>query len=93
MSPVTDAFQHIIEQAVESGVRKALNLSEATNRRLLTITEGATYLALSKREIYNMIATGDLDKTPDDSRSDFDNVFDFQTGLRPESLLAKDDAT
>ena len=60
MSPVTDAFQHIIEQAVESGVRKALNLSEATNRRLLTITEAAIYLALSKREVYNMIATGEL---------------------------------
>jgi excisionase family DNA binding protein len=60
MSPVTDAFQHIIEQAVEAGVRKALNLGEATNRRLLSITEAATYLALSKREVYNMIATGDV---------------------------------
>jgi excisionase family DNA binding protein len=57
---VTDAFQHLIEQAVEAGVRKALNLSEVTNRRLLSITEGATYLALSKREVYNIIAAGEI---------------------------------
>ena len=60
MSPVADAFQQVIEQAVEAGVRKALNLSEVTNRRLFSIEEGATYLALSKREVYNMIGTGDL---------------------------------
>jgi excisionase family DNA binding protein len=57
---VTDAFQHLIEQAVEAGVRKALNLSEVTNRRLLSITEGAVYLALSKREVYNIIAAGEI---------------------------------
>ena len=60
MSSVTDAFQHLIEQAVEAGVRKALNLSEVTNRRLLSITEGAVYLALSKREVYNIIAAGEI---------------------------------
>jgi excisionase family DNA binding protein len=60
VSGATDAFQKIIEQAVEAGVRKALNVSEATNRRLFSITEGAVYLGLSKREIYNMIAAGDI---------------------------------
>ena len=29
--------------------------------------------------VYNMIATGDLEKTPSDSRSDFNNVYDFAT--------------
>jgi excisionase family DNA binding protein len=81
MSPVTDAFQHIIEQAVESGVRKALNLSEATNRRLLTITEGATYLALSKREIYNMIATGDLPAVTHGRRKMLD-IHDLEEWIR-----------
>ena len=33
--------------------------------------------------VYNLIAAGDLEKTPSDSRSDFDNVFDFETALRP----------
>jgi excisionase family DNA binding protein len=56
----TDAFQHVIEQAVESAVRKALNVNEATKRRLLSAEEAATYLSLSKREVYNMIANGEL---------------------------------
>jgi uncharacterized repeat protein (TIGR04138 family) len=41
--------------------------------------------------IYNMIASGDLEKTPSDSRSDFDNVFDFDTALRPKLALAHDE--
>jgi len=36
--------------------------------------------------VYNLIAAGDLEKTPSDSRADFDNVFDFDRALRPESL-------
>jgi excisionase family DNA binding protein len=60
MSNTTDAFQQVIEQAVEAAVRRALNINDATNRRLLSIDEGAVYLSLSKREIYNMIATREL---------------------------------
>jgi excisionase family DNA binding protein len=56
----SDAFQQIIEQAVEAAVRRALNISEATNRRLLSIGETAVYLSLSKHEVYNMIATHEL---------------------------------
>jgi uncharacterized repeat protein (TIGR04138 family) len=41
--------------------------------------------------VYNMIAAGDLEKTPNDSRSDFDNVFDFATALRPKLALARDE--
>ncbi|HZW32911.1 MAG TPA: Minf_1886 family protein [Isosphaeraceae bacterium] len=41
--------------------------------------------------VYNLIATGDLEKTPSDSRSDFDNVFEFATALRPKLILARDD--
>jgi len=42
--------------------------------------------------VYNLIAAGDLEKTPSDSRSDFDNVFDFETALKPKNLLPADDA-
>jgi excisionase family DNA binding protein len=56
----TDAFQNVIEQAVESAVRKALNIRDVSNRRLLSIEEVAAYLSLSKREIYNMVATAEL---------------------------------
>jgi uncharacterized repeat protein (TIGR04138 family) len=36
--------------------------------------------------VYNLIDAGDLEKTPSDSRADFDNVYDFDRALRPESL-------
>jgi uncharacterized repeat protein (TIGR04138 family) len=43
--------------------------------------------------VYNMIAAGDLEKTPNDSRTDFDDVFDFVTALKPRfSLPANDPA-
>jgi uncharacterized repeat protein (TIGR04138 family) len=41
--------------------------------------------------VYNMIATGDLEKTPTDSRSDFDGVYDFAQAFRPKLALAHDD--
>jgi len=36
--------------------------------------------------VYNLIASGDLEATPNDSRADFDNVFDFDRALRPRTL-------
>jgi uncharacterized repeat protein (TIGR04138 family) len=41
--------------------------------------------------VYNMIAAGDLEKTPSDSRADFDNVYDFATALKPKLALALDE--
>ncbi len=41
--------------------------------------------------VYNLIASGDLEKTPSDARADFDNVFDFETALRRDYVLALDD--
>jgi uncharacterized repeat protein (TIGR04138 family) len=40
--------------------------------------------------VYNLISSGDLDKTPSDKRSDFDDVFDFATGFRPRFRLEDD---
>ena len=37
--------------------------------------------------VFNLIDSGDLDKTPSDKRSDFDDVFDFASALRPKSFL------
>ena len=42
--------------------------------------------------VYNLIAAGDLEKTPSDSRSDFNAVFDFETALKAKITLATDDA-
>jgi uncharacterized repeat protein (TIGR04138 family) len=43
--------------------------------------------------VYNLIAAGDLEKTPADARADFDNVFDFDSTLGPRSDVAGDEAT
>jgi uncharacterized repeat protein (TIGR04138 family) len=40
--------------------------------------------------VYNLIASGDLSKTPEDQRSDFDDVFEFEKALRPKSILGKE---
>jgi uncharacterized repeat protein (TIGR04138 family) len=41
--------------------------------------------------VFNMITAGGLEKMPSDSRSDFDDVFDFETALKPASFVAADD--
>ena len=41
--------------------------------------------------VYNLIAAGDLEKTPSDSRSDFDEVFDFEKALKSKFSLPADD--
>jgi uncharacterized repeat protein (TIGR04138 family) len=41
--------------------------------------------------VYNLIAAGDLEKTPEDSRDDFENVFDFETVFKPQSPMAADE--
>jgi excisionase family DNA binding protein len=56
----TDAFAEIIKSAVADGVRQALNIHDATNRRLLSVEQSAEYLNLSKREIWDMIAQHEL---------------------------------
>ena len=76
----SDAFQQVIEQAVEAAVRKALNISEATSRRLLSIEETAVYLSLSKREVYNMIATHELPAVTHGRRKMLD-VLDLNTWI------------
>jgi uncharacterized repeat protein (TIGR04138 family) len=40
--------------------------------------------------VYNLIATGAMEKTAADRRSDFDDVFDFDTAFRPEFVLDGD---
>ena len=40
--------------------------------------------------IYNLIGSGDLEKTPADSRADFDDVFDFEDALRRHYVVPLD---
>lgn len=41
--------------------------------------------------VYNLIASGDLEQAASDSRADFDHVYDFETALRRDYVLALDD--
>ncbi|WZO96024.1 hypothetical protein EP7_002997 [Isosphaeraceae bacterium EP7] len=41
--------------------------------------------------VYNLIASGDLEKTPNDSRTDFDDVYEFEAGLRQNYVMILDD--
>jgi excisionase family DNA binding protein len=59
-SSTADVFSQVITDAVKVAVREVLNISPATNRRLLSAQDAATYLSLSKREVYNMIANRQL---------------------------------
>ena len=40
--------------------------------------------------VYNLIDSGDLDTSSGDQRSDFDDVYDFETALRPRLFLGRD---
>lgn len=41
--------------------------------------------------VYNLIASGDLEKAPSDSRTDFDNLFDFEAAFHRDYVLALDE--
>ena len=41
--------------------------------------------------VYNLIRSGELEKTPHDSRADFDGVFDFEEALRREFVVPLDE--
>jgi uncharacterized repeat protein (TIGR04138 family) len=41
--------------------------------------------------VFNLIASGDLEKTASDTRADFENVFDFEAALRRDYVVALDD--
>ena len=42
--------------------------------------------------VFNLIGIGQMRKTPEDRREDFDNVFDFETGLRESFKITLPDA-
>lgn len=41
--------------------------------------------------VYNLIASGDFEKTPADARADFDQVFDFDEVFRRNYVMSLDD--
>jgi uncharacterized repeat protein (TIGR04138 family) len=74
---------HVMGQDLCDAVRK-LALREYGLLAALVFGHWGVYSTSDIGEIvYNLIAAGDLEKTPTDTRSDFDNVFDFDRVLRP----------
>ena len=59
-STMSDALAQIIELACDTAIKRAMRIGDVSPRRLLTIKKEATYLTLSEREIYNMIANGQI---------------------------------
>lgn len=43
--------------------------------------------------VYNLIASGDFEKTESDSRADFDDVFDFEAAFEHDDMVALDEPT
>lgn len=41
--------------------------------------------------VYNLIASGDFEKTPGDARSDFDVIYDFDDAFRRSYVMTLDD--
>ena len=62
---------------------------------LMTITVLAQWGILATSDVgemvYNLIASGDFEKTPGDARSDFDDVFEFDDAFRRSYVMALDD--
>jgi excisionase family DNA binding protein len=55
-----DPLSQMIEAACEAAIKRAMGVSDVSPRRLLTAQEAGVYLALSEREVYNMIANSQL---------------------------------
>ena len=55
-----DPFSQMIATACEAAIKRVLNISDISPRRLLTVAESAVYLAISERETYNMLANKEL---------------------------------
>lgn len=56
----TDTFAEMIRAACHAAIKDVMNISDISPRRLMTAQEAAVYLALSEREIYNMLANKEL---------------------------------
>ena len=56
----TDVLSQLVEAACGAAIRKALNITDIRPRRLMTIKETSAYLAISEREVYNMLATNEI---------------------------------
>lgn len=84
--------QHVSGQQLCEGVRR-LALDHFGLMALTVLNLWGLHSTSDIGEVvYNLIASGDLEKTPADSRADFDDVYDFAEAFRHELVLESDEA-
>jgi uncharacterized repeat protein (TIGR04138 family) len=82
--PADPYSQHVTGQEVCEGARR-LALEQYGMLAPMTLAQWGIHSTSDLGEIvYNLIATGDMDKTPSDSRADFDDVYDFASAFQPD---------
>ena len=87
-----EASHHVTGRELCEGVR-CLALRQYGFLALTVLNQWGIHATSDLGEIvYNLIASGDLEKTAADSRSDFNGVFDFESDLRRNFVLTLDEA-
>ena len=66
----TDAFGLVIREAVREVFRE--HTGESEKQRLYSVQQAAEYIDASKREVYNLIARGDLPRIQHGRRTKID---------------------
>ena len=86
-----EASRHVTGRELCEGARR-LALRQYGLLALTVLNRWGIYSTSDFGEIvFNLIASGDLETTPTDRRSDFDGVFDLEATLRRHFVLALDD--
>ena len=87
----SSAPRHVTGRELCEGVRKLA--LESYGMMALTVLNlwGIRSTSDIGELVYSLIATGDFEKTPTDSRTDFDDVFDFDEAFRLNYVLLLDE--
>ena len=85
------ALRHVTGRELCEGVRKLA--LENYGMMALTVLNlwGIRSTSDLGELVYNLIASGDLEKTPTDSRTHFDDVFDFEAAFRRDYMVPLDE--
>jgi uncharacterized repeat protein (TIGR04138 family) len=82
--------QHVTGQELSEGARRLALEQYGQLAPLILGQWGIRSTSDLGSIVYNLIESGAMAKTPTDSRTDFDNVYDFSTGFQAEFVLDPD---
>ena len=87
----TSKMRHVTGRELCEGVR-LLALAQYGLMAMTVLNQWGIRATSDLGEIvFNLIASGDLEKSPSDSLADFNNVYDFEAALRRDVVLVLDD--